>query len=867
MISQYEKLIEGLNDITIDEIIRISKELLPLPYKSRPWEHVGNHGIDILSTECQLYAYMAAYGEMHKIKCRAAFQNFPFDALLTNFEVVDWGCGQGLASLCFTEMLKERDKLRLLQKVTLIEPSKLALYRAAINMKNAIKNEVETSSINKYLPGDGVCDEVVSIDYTHKIVVHLFSNILDILSIDLIKLARVVSAPGHKHYIMCMGCNNTNSYRIDRFCSIFNVSEYISDIKIHEFGLTTDTHHSFSCRTKCIEYTGSQLTTEKMLDYTEPTLVDNRPIYDDYDPLLFAQNDITTKDACTLYMMIQNLLDEKDSIFFRPNINGDTPDIVVIRPHKGIIIIHVFNDDISQYELLYEKGLIRTPDKRECVAPFVTVSSYKENLMKLHINSLFSKSLEEKKYWSVIKEIVYFPQNINKDIFSFFKEYTIKHPYGCRLLGKDYFNNEDNKKKFFYECGIEYNNKYFDDDTYNNFLRIISSEWHSYKQGKHMVLNPIQEELSNSIANKKQKINGIAGSGKTQVLVNRAIKAQLRTGSKILILTYNISLVNYIKHRLNEVRADFSWRQFYITNYHQFFKMESIRHGLHCNINSYDNTLHFETVKSKTERYPVILIDEIQDYTSDWLTIIDKYFLSPDGELVVFGDAKQNIYQRPIDTQGNIRIGIIPGSWNDSLNRSFRFTNTHLTSLILQFQHIFFTKVDNIQPIQASLFACYCKYYFINKTIEVDRLVKNCLYLIQKFDLQTEETVILSQSVEVLREVDISYRLITHQETMTTFESKEEYEIIQSSNENEQKDMEDIRRNKKFHFTMNTHRLKISTIHSYKGWEAKSIILILGPDINSHELVYTALTRAKDNLFIINMGNKKYHDFFGSVKK
>jgi hypothetical protein len=36
--------------------------------------------------------------------------------------------------------------------------------------------------------------------------------------------------------------------------------------------------------------------------------------------------------------------------------------------------------------------------------------------------------------------------------------------------------------------------------------------------------------------------------------------------------------------------------------------------------------------------------------------------------------------------------------------------------------------------------------------------------------------------------------------------------------------------------------------------------------MHSHEttpaLVYTAITRPKENLFILNLGNKKYHDFF-----
>ena len=69
--------------------------------------------------------------------------------------------------------------------------------------------------------------------------------------------------------------------------------------------------------------------------------------------------------------------------------------------------------------------------------------------------------------------------------------------------------------------------------------------------------------------------------------------------------------------------------------------------------------------------------------------------------------------------------------------------------------------------------------------------------------------------------------------------------------------------------------MKMATIHSFKGWESPSVVLILQPEgnidndtynvienENSPALVYTAITRAKRNLFILNMGNTNYHDFF-----
>ena len=91
--------------------------------------------------------------------------------------------------------------------------------------------------------------------------------------------------------------------------------------------------------------------------------------------------------------------------------------------------------------------------------------------------------------------------------------------------------------------------------------------------------------------------------------------------------------------------------------------------------------------------------------------------------------------------------------------------------------------------------------------------------------------------------------------------------------------MKEIRRAAKTHFTTDSDSIKLSTIHSFKGWESESVILLLQPEMKINEsydgyciqerentpaLIYTALTRAKCNLFILNLGNEKYHSFFKS---
>jgi hypothetical protein len=66
-------------------------------------------------------------------------------------------------------------------------------------------------------------------------------------------------------------------------------------------------------------------------------------------------------------------------------------------------------------------------------------------------------------------------------------------------------------------------------------------------------------------------------------------------------------------------------------------------------------------------------------------------------------------------------------------------------------------------------------------------------------------------------------------------------------------------------FWMGDGRLKMSTIHSFKGWELLNIVLFIPSRASESNkkldaLVYTALTRTRENLIILN-SNKRYNQF------
>ncbi len=66
-------------------------------------------------------------------------------------------------------------------------------------------------------------------------------------------------------------------------------------------------------------------------------------------------------------------------------------------------------------------------------------------------------------------------------------------------------------------------------------------------------------------------------------------------------------------------------------------------------------------------------------------------------------------------------------------------------------------------------------------------------------------------------------------------------------------------RNSKKSFWRGDSRTKMSTIHSFKGWELKNIIVIVRFDKPYH--VFTAISRAMENLIVINIASR--YDNYG----
>ncbi len=215
--------INHIQNLTFQRFIDIARNNLTEENRIRPWT-ILNHGIGLLNTEDELNCYLAAYGNMHEAKIQSALSSIgnPHQVFDKDFEIIDWGCGQGLATACFIDYLNENKIPNKIQKITLIEPSNKALSKAKLILNSYVNDKNRINTINKYI--DNV--ELSDIKSSQNLTINFFSNILDITTINLKKLANLVSDNiNGEHYFICVGPLNLNSTRIDCFANHLNISE------------------------------------------------------------------------------------------------------------------------------------------------------------------------------------------------------------------------------------------------------------------------------------------------------------------------------------------------------------------------------------------------------------------------------------------------------------------------------------------------------------------------------------------------------------------------------------------------------------------------------------------------------------------
>lgn len=580
----------------------------------------------------------------------------------------------------------------------------------------------------------------------------------------------------------------------------------------------------------------------------------------------------TSGELCLLNFL-QSILDNSYEIYFQPFLNGDQPDIAILRRNGGLLFIEVKECNLDHYEMYDVSNWISKKSMKRVMSPTQQVKKYKDRLFNLHSSELQDKASHDSRLYGRVCCAIYFHNATEMQLIDFYKdnisdEKFYKRNYYTQMLGKDSLTKEM-FLAYLDKIRLTKNNYNFDYPLYISIQRFLIPPLHKIEDGLSLKYTQAQKLLIESVGGQRRKIKGVAGSGKTYVLAKIAANAQIRTNSRVLILTFNIALRNYIHDRINDVRENFDWNNFYITNYHQFFKAQAIKYMLDINeLTDFEDKKFFESQKSRIIPYQAIFIDEIQDYKQEWLDLIIEYFSDINTELKVFGDEKQNIYDRELDSNKEPIVRTIVGQWNRSLSQSFRLFG-YVANIAIAYQDEILSKKYKKSDMSSeskssddtlNLDNQVLKYYYC-KGLNQDEITEQIFRVIKNENIHSSDVAILSSSIEMIRDINDIIINTYNEKTTITFETNEESEKYIKRNHI----IKDIRRQRRNNFWFKTGTIKLSTIHSFKGWEIQTVFLLIeddGEKIVSPELVYTGITRAKYNLIVFNLGNAEQHAFF-----
>jgi superfamily II DNA helicase RecQ len=229
----YESKLRSLATPTFSAIRRIaSDELSHLTKGDRDklWREL-DRGTALLGTHEHMCQYLYSLGPMHQAKLLDAFKKLPNTAYQNDFEIIDWGCGQAMGTINLIDFLKSVDAYSNIKKITLIEPSVVALERGKLHIDAIIGNSVELITRADYF--ENISPDQIATT-SQRTVIHIFSNILDVAQIDLKHLANLIdNSVISDNYLVCVGPLNPTNQRIDAFSRYFD-EEQVQSIYQHE---------------------------------------------------------------------------------------------------------------------------------------------------------------------------------------------------------------------------------------------------------------------------------------------------------------------------------------------------------------------------------------------------------------------------------------------------------------------------------------------------------------------------------------------------------------------------------------------------------------------------------------------------------
>ena len=262
---------------------------------------------------------------------------------------------------------------------------------------------------------------------------------------------------------------------------------------------------------------------------------------------------LTKGERYTLEQKLKKIFADEDCyIYVQPIINNLKPDFIVIGKNIGVLIVEVKDWD-DAFIVSVNKSVVtcRTNKFRNPVSQIDTYS----NIVHSKLNGVFD-FIDESGLLNVAVNSDIFYINLSDDALSknqdLVSESTSTRTFNKRQLRTLTFQELVGKKSQYIS------NKSLLAIRGVLFPEISIPQEEETNQDEFIAVNDIraldyeQEEFAKKIPNGHYMISGIPGSGKTVILLSRALHlAQRYESYRIIILTYTKALANKLKHQLS----------------------------------------------------------------------------------------------------------------------------------------------------------------------------------------------------------------------------------------------------------------------------------------------------------------------------
>ena len=564
-------------------------------------------------------------------------------------------------------------------------------------------------------------------------------------------------------------------------------------------------------------------------------------------------------------------------MYIQPHLNGLRPDLVLLNPYAGIAVFEIkdWSSNTLQYSIRYNW---------KTQSPINQIKLYEDEIFHL-----YCPRLDDRYGKAVISAGLIFtriPQAEVDRLLNPFRDgnmrnYSDRYPFaGSEGLEE---NNIDalfpeNKK-----WGQQNPSRTMSNDTANDLRGWLKEPAFSKEQREPLKLNDRQREIATEPTQERyRKVRGPAGSGKSQALAARAA-VLASEGKQVLVCTFNITLMNYLRdivaRHARELAAQRGGNPKVIRQQVEFRHF----HGwckLICTLAGHENDYSQLWKRSPEEAeavldehmaklvlqiyadpsvidslpfYDAILVDEGQDYNKEWWQTL-RAAVKPDGEMLLVADKTQNIYGKDLTwLDGSLRGTGISSRWYN-LETSYRLA-PEIVRILEDFAKNFLipsgievdipkeeqTELDFNPPIElrwvqvssVSSIAeiCFEEARWQMKCLGSDTAIPDIIFL-----TSTNNTGLMFVEKCEQRKVRVLY----------TFGQEDQEPHGFAQGDRNLRKHENSRR-KKLAFFLGDARIKTTTLHSFKGWEGRHLVLYVSRIASAEDraLFYTALTRLK----------------------